>query len=76
MVGRRMHGLYLTQKHALEWEENPHAVTHLSAQIWNVYLDNITLNQTSFTLLNQTILVMFTPFRGNLPLAQARKYGN
>ena len=59
MVGRRMHGLHLTQKHAQEWEEKPHAETHLSAQIWNICLDNITLNQTSFTLLNQTILVIF-----------------
>ena len=71
-----MYGLQLTQKHAQEWEEKPHVVAHLSAQIRNVCLDNITLNQISFTLPNQTLFVMFVVHLGNLFLAQPRKYGN
>ena len=56
--------------------KNPHVVAHLSAEIRNVCLDNITLYQTSFTLPNQTLLVMFVAHLGNLILAQPRKYVN
>ena len=71
-----MHRLYLTQKHVQESEEKPHVVAHLSAQIRNICLDNITQNQNSFTLPNETLLVMFVVHLGNLPLAQPPKYGN
>ena len=76
MAGHGMHGRQLTQKHAQEWEKKQHVVVHLSAQIRNVCLDNITLYQTSFTLPNQTLLVMFVAHLGNLILAQPRKYVN
>ena len=53
--------------------KNPHVVAHLSAEIRNVCLDNITLYQTSFALPNQTLLVIFVAHLGKFTPCTASK---